>query len=78
MTNEEIVMKIIGRIRPVGETNTDDERFENLKQMCELVNNLVARIDAIGYEFRDSQEFSVKRASDYAKNFLTKTLGITE
>ena len=76
MTYTEIVSKLIGNINPIGETNTDNERFENLKQICELVNNLVSQIDSVSYENRNSNEFSVKRASDYASEFLSQTLGI--
>lgn len=76
LTTKEIVETLIGKIRPVGETNTDAQRFENLKEMCGLVNELVSEIDSVSYDFKDSYEHSVKKASDYAKNFLTKELGI--
>ncbi|GAI86093.1 unnamed protein product, partial [marine sediment metagenome] len=36
-----VVKKLIGNINPVGETNTDNERFENLKIICELTNKLL-------------------------------------
>lgn len=73
-----IVMRIVGPINPVGETNTDGARFENLKALCELVNDLVTKIDTVAYENKDSYEFSRKRAGEYAEKFLTKTLGIVE
>lgn len=76
MNHLEIVNKLIGPVRPVGETNTDNERFENLKNLCKLVDELVTEIDAVGCDFRDSYEFSVKRASEYASSFLTETIGI--
>jgi uncharacterized protein YaaR (DUF327 family) len=78
MEIHEIVEKLIGPINPVGETNADDKRFENLKKLCAVVNELVTDIDNVAYHYKDSQEYSVKRAADYAKNFLTNTLGITE
>ena len=78
MTNTDVVKKLIGKINPIGETNTDIERFENLKAMCELVNNLIIDIDDMAYQNKDAREFSVKRASEYASNFLTKTVGIAE
>lgn len=78
MTHTEIVMKLIGSIQPAGESNTDAQRFENLKTMCELVNNLITEIDDMAYQNKDAREFSVKRASEYASNFLTKTVGIAE
>ena len=78
MTHHEIVKKLIGEIRPVGETNTDNERFENLKVMCDLVNNLILDIDDMAFTNKDAYQFSVKRASEYASNFLTKKVGIAE
>ncbi len=78
MEIHEIVEKLIGPINPVGETNADDKRFENLKTLCTVVNELVTDIDNVAYHYKDSQEYSVKRAVDYAKNFMTNTLGITE
>jgi hypothetical protein len=78
MTHHEVVKKLIGEIRPVGETNTDNERFENLKVMCDLVNNLILDIDDMAFTNKDAYQFSVKRASEYASNFLTKTVGIAE
>jgi len=78
MTNTDILRKLIGKINPIGETNTDDERFENLKAMCELVNNLIVDIDNMAYRNKDAKEFSVKRAADFASDFLTKTLGIKD
>lgn len=78
MTNTDVVKKLIGNIRPVGETNEDGRRLENLKLMCELVNDLVTEIDDVHYDFKEMSEHSIKEASDYASNFLTKTLGIEE
>ena len=78
MTNTDVVKKLIGNINPIGETNTDNERFENLKAMCELVNNLVSEIDNVSYVNAGSREFSVKRASEFAQKFLTDTLGIKD
>ena len=73
----EIVTKLVGRINPVGETNTDNERFENLKVMCELVEKLVVDIDTVGYSNRTAYEFSKKRAADYVDKFITDRLGIS-
>lgn len=78
MTNTEIVKKLVGNIQPEGASHIDSERLENLKAMCELVNELVTEIDAVAYENRDRNEFSVKKMADYASDFLTKTLGITD
>lgn len=74
----EIIEKLIGEVEPVGSTHIDDERFENLKELCELTNTLVRKIDDIYFQNKDSKEYSVKRAAEYADDFMSKTLGIPE
>ncbi len=39
MNNFDVVKKLIGEVRPVGETNTDNARFENLKALCVAVHS---------------------------------------
>ena len=77
MTIHEIIKKLIGSITPIGETCTDNTRFENLKIMTKLVTLLVTDIDDVAM-LKDSHEYSVKRAGEFASNYLTKGLGITE
>lgn len=74
MTHKEIVMKLIGPIRPLAESNEDERRFENLKVMCELVDDLLSEISSVGYDFKDRYESSVKKASDYAREFINQIL----
>jgi len=78
MTHVEIIQKLVGEINPIGETNTDNERFENLKTMCDLIESLISEIDAMAYKNNNAYEYSRKRASDYVKTFMTKNLGISE
>jgi hypothetical protein len=78
MTNTDVVKKLIGNINPVGESNTDNERFDNLKEMCELVNNLIIDINDMAYRNKDAYQHSMKNASDYAIKFLRSTIGISE
>ena len=78
MTNTDVVKKLIGSINPVGESDIDDERYENLKEMCVLVDNLITDIDDMAFLNRHAQEYSVKRAAKYASTFLAKTVGIEE
>ena len=73
----DVVKKLLGEIDPVAETNTDNARFENLKATTELVNKLLADIDHVAYSYKNRHEFSVKRASKFAGEFLTE-FGITE
>lgn len=70
MTHSEIVNKLIGKISPIGETNTDNERFENLKAMCDLVDGLITQIHAVVITNKDSYEMSCKTAADFAQKFL--------
>lgn len=77
MDIHEIVKKLIGDILPIGETVGDDKRFENLKTMTELVNVLLTDIDNVNYLNKDSHEFSVKRAAEFASAFFDK-IGIVE
>jgi hypothetical protein len=70
MTHTEIVKKLIGSIQPVGETNTDNERYENLKAMTALIFDLLEEIEKVS-ELKDRHEFSVKRAGQTANKFLT-------
>jgi len=65
----EVVRKLIGPIYPVGETHTDDKRFENLKEMTALIEDLVQDLFGLDAE-RASHQFSVKRAADYASDFV--------
>jgi hypothetical protein len=77
MTDTEIVKKIIGSIQPSGDSGIDSERFENLKAMCTLVNELVVEIDNVAWN-KDRCEHSMNEMGKYAANFLSKTLGIVE
>jgi len=74
----EVVEKLVGEINPVGETNTDNKRFENLKVMTELANELLMDITDVGFRYRNNQQFSMKRASNFAKNFLTEEIVILQ
>jgi hypothetical protein len=71
MTHLEIVKKLIGDIRPIGKSEVDAERFENLKAMCKLA-------DAVGFDFRNDKEGSIRKCSDYAQKFMTETMGINQ
>lgn len=77
MTNYDVVKKLIGNIRPVGDASIDPQRLENLKAMCELMDEIHTAIDAVAYDFKDDKQASVKRCCDYANQFLGK-LGIVE
>lgn len=70
MTHYDIVKKLIGQIKPIGETTEDNKRFENLSQFCELLMQMLYDIDDIAFEGKDRHEHSVKRASEFCSNFI--------
>lgn len=72
----DIVNKLVGRIEPIGDTSIDCERFENLKAYCELINEMVKRVDDVVCNNWDSSLASVKRSNYYISDFLTNTLKI--
>lgn len=73
--NLDIVFKMVGNISPIGETNTDNERFENLKEMCDLVENLLSTLQMMRSE-KNRYEYSIKRSGEYVDKFLT-SIGLT-
>ena len=72
MTVYDVVKKLVGPISPIGESNVDDERFENLKTMTDLVGRLLEDIDDVATFETGRQEYSRKRAGEYADKFLTR------
>ncbi len=74
MTNHEVIKKLVGEIRPVGESNTDAERLENLKEMCHLVEMLLMDIVDMVHDNKDDMQGSVRKCGDYADNFLKENI----
>lgn len=74
----DIVDKLVGRIDPIGDTAIDNERFENLKVYCELIDTMVRNIDDIAYNNMNSELSSIKRTVDYVSDFMTNRLNIRE
>jgi hypothetical protein len=73
----DVVTKLVGPTNPVGETRADDERFENLKALTGLVDQLLVDIDRIACANNGRPEFSMTRAGKFCAEFLTQ-LGIHE
>lgn len=69
MTNYDVIKKLIGPINPVGETTEDNKRFANLEEMTTVVNKLLYDIYQVSKE-KDRHEYSVKKAGEYAHEFL--------
>lgn len=74
----DIVDKLIGNIKPIGDTAIDEKRFENLKAYCELINEMVRKVDDVACENENNTLASVKKANDYIGDFFTNKLRIAE
>ncbi len=66
----EVVKRIVGDIKPVGDSSIDHKRLENLKSLFELINGLVHEVRIIHIENMNSQQYSVKIASDLSEEFI--------
>ena len=66
----DVVKKVIGEIDPVGETNLDEKRFDNLRAMAALIGRLLSDMDDVFYQNKDRQEYSMKRASVFVNKFF--------
>jgi len=73
----DVVAQLAGPINPVGETHTDNERFENLKVMTALVDTLLADIERVA-AYKDRPEYSMSKAGTFAHAFLFVQIGIVE
>ena len=70
----EIVDRIIGEINPIGETNTDDARYENLEAYIDVCEHMIRKIYTVSQN-ANRQEFSIKRAGKCAKEYLAEYIG---
>ena len=66
----DITRKLTGRINPIGETHTDNIRYENLNTTIELVEYLLIAINIVASN-KDRPEYSMNRAGKCAAKFLS-------
>lgn len=66
----DVVMKLVGPIDPAGDASIDPDRLENLKALCDLTELFLVDINHIAVHNSHSHEHSVKKAGDYASQFL--------
>lgn len=64
-----VIKKLLGPIDPVGETNADDRRYENLKVTIRVVKELLSDLGEVAQN-SDRVEYSMKRAGQKARQFL--------
>ena len=70
MDTYDIVYKLVGKIKPVGESDVDTNRFENLRNITELVDRLLCDIQIVSTIDRGHREGSIKKAAKFAREFL--------
>jgi hypothetical protein len=70
MELSEIVYKLTGKISPAGDSSVDNERYDNLKKICHLVEGLITDIDDMVFLNSDAKESSIKRSVEYGSKFL--------
>lgn len=73
MTHQEIVMKLIGPVHPVGSSHIDELRLKSLSELFVLVEGLLGEIQYVS-RGKDAQEHSVKLAGQKADAFLKDAL----
>jgi hypothetical protein len=64
MTKEvviEVINKLIGPIRPCGESGVDSERLENIKLYIAVFDEMHTVIDDIAWRYKDSPYASEKQ-----------------
>jgi hypothetical protein len=71
----EIVQKLTGKIRPVGESNEDEKRLKNVKVFIEVFGKMHAEIDGIGYDYIDRHEASMVKIAEVCNEHID-TMGI--
>lgn len=74
----DVVNKLVGNIEPIADASVDEERFENLKTYCSLINEMLMKVDNIACATEGSKLYSLKRVDDYLTNFFNNSLKIAE
>lgn len=69
MELKQIIQKLVGSITPAGESHLDTQRLENLKIMCELIEDLVYEVNYVARD-KDRYESSMNKMGVYAQKFL--------
>ena len=65
----DIIIRLIGNINPVGETNIDNERLNNLKIWIDNTDDMISELKVLS-ENKNSSQRSVSRAGKLAQEFL--------
>jgi hypothetical protein len=69
MTNTDVVKKLIGPVKPYGDSGVDAARTKNLHELLSLVDDLIDEIRDVAKE-KDRYEASMKSMGLAADKFL--------
>lgn len=76
MSITDIFNKLCGKIIPIGETNEDNIRYENIENYYELLCHIISLLK-IASEYKDRQEYSMQKIGKECYEIL-KELGLEE
>ena len=69
MSIEEILKRLFGRIAPVGETNEDNRRYENIENYYEALNFIIKELKYVS-KYKDRNEYSMQKIGKECLNIL--------
>ena len=69
MSVSEILGKLFGKITPVGETNEDNIRYENIQNYYEALCYIISSL-RIASNYKDRHEYSMQKIGKECYNIL--------
>ncbi len=76
LSNKEIaniVLILTGDIEPTGDSSIDDRRYNNLLDLQEVIDFLMAKMEDVMVNNRDEKAYSLWRASDTVAKYFIET-----
>ena len=69
---KEVIKRLVGPIKPIGDSSIDSERQENLEVYGELISFLISEVGDVIYHNKNSLYYSVNYSVDKAIKILKK------
>ena len=63
-----VTKKLIGEVKPIGESNADFERYNNLIYQMSIIEQLLQ--DVIAISKLDNNEYSIRKDAQRSKDWL--------
>jgi hypothetical protein len=67
----EVVMKLVGPVKPIGDSYADEIRLNNLKHLTAVIDTLLHEVTTVA-GYRNSFQSSLKLAGRTAKRYLNE------